>query len=414
MTNTDTTGAAALALRDPASIMERAVIQGDLSQLSPQERVEYYSRVCDSLGLNKYTKPFAYLELDAQGGGKKLELYARKDCTDQLRDIKKVSITRLEKEWTQELYIVTAYAVLPGGRTDSAVGAVPISKEGGYWEDVTDRDGKPVTDKAGKSRRRLVSDGRFVRLTGDALANAIMKAETKAKRRVTLSICGLGMTDESEIDSIPGAVIVESDRYIPTREADAGDTTPRTAVVEMVTSADSRLWKRWLEVLAEAQGLGVRIKELRLPIALDELKTAANEALNGIAGRKEMLAEQEAKVAAQTIDQAAAEQRTYDEVFGEQEAPTEAELAAPRDVDTGEVLDTPAPAEPERPKIAGWQRNRQLVAEAQKRKLTGVPTLNARASLDVVEAANEELARRIRDYDLDQQLTREQQAAGLL
>jgi phage tail sheath protein FI len=30
-----------------------------------------------------------------------------------------------------------------------------------------------------------------------------MKAETKAKRRVTLSICGLNMLDESEVESIP-------------------------------------------------------------------------------------------------------------------------------------------------------------------------------------------------------------------
>src|SRR5262249_53952504 len=38
-----------------------------------------------------------------------------------------------------------------------------------------------------------------------------MRALTKAKRRVTLSICGLGMLDESEIESIKGAERVESD-----------------------------------------------------------------------------------------------------------------------------------------------------------------------------------------------------------
>ena len=43
-------------------------------------------------------------------------------------------------------------------------------------------------------------------LKGDALANGLMKAETKAKRRCTLSLCGLGMLDESEIETIPGAV----------------------------------------------------------------------------------------------------------------------------------------------------------------------------------------------------------------
>ncbi|MDQ3831524.1 MAG: hypothetical protein M3361_19940 [Candidatus Tectomicrobia bacterium] len=40
-------------------------------------------------------------------------------------------------------------------------------------------------------------------LRGDALANALMKCETKAKRRVTLSIAGLGWLDETEIETIP-------------------------------------------------------------------------------------------------------------------------------------------------------------------------------------------------------------------
>jgi hypothetical protein len=48
-------------------------------------------------------------------------------------------------------------------------------------------------------------------LKGEAKANAIMKAETKAKRRVTLSISGMGWTDESEVDSIPSAKHVDVD-----------------------------------------------------------------------------------------------------------------------------------------------------------------------------------------------------------
>src|SRR5690606_25662498 len=39
-------------------------------------------------------------------------------------------------------------------------------------------------------------------LKGEALANLRMKAVTKAKRRVTLSICGLGILDESELDTL--------------------------------------------------------------------------------------------------------------------------------------------------------------------------------------------------------------------
>ena len=50
-------------------------------------------------------------------------------------------------------------------------------------------------------------------LKGTDLANELMKAETKAKRRVTLSICGLGMLDESEIDDV---------------SKEAKDVTPKT------------------------------------------------------------------------------------------------------------------------------------------------------------------------------------------
>jgi hypothetical protein len=47
-------------------------------------------------------------------------------------------------------------------------------------------------------------------MRGD-FGNALMKAVTKAKRRLTLSICGLGMLDETEISSIPDATPVQVD-----------------------------------------------------------------------------------------------------------------------------------------------------------------------------------------------------------
>ncbi|HDW9236107.1 TPA: hypothetical protein RNC41_001860, partial [Campylobacter coli] len=113
-----------------------------------------------SLGLNMLTKPFEYIVLNG-----KLTLYANKSATDQLRQIRKVSITKTEVAQVGDIYMVTAYAATPDGRTDCDTGALNIKNLG-----------------------------------GDNLANAIMKAITKAKRRVTLSICGLGMLDESELD----------------------------------------------------------------------------------------------------------------------------------------------------------------------------------------------------------------------
>jgi hypothetical protein len=152
------------AVAQPAAY-ELAIVTGDLSRLTAEERLAYYQRTCESLGLNPLTKPFDYLNLNG-----KLQLYARKDCTEQLRNNRDISVRILSREVVEGCYVVTAQASTPAGRTDESVGAVPI-------------------------------DG----LKGEARANAMMKAETKAKRRVTLSICGLGMLDETEVDTIPDA-----------------------------------------------------------------------------------------------------------------------------------------------------------------------------------------------------------------
>ncbi|ELF6894815.1 hypothetical protein RA917_001824 [Campylobacter coli] len=139
---------------------ELALVKGDLSKLSDVERASYVKNLCESLNLNMLTKPFEYIVLNG-----KLTLYANKSATDQLRQIRKVSITKTEVAQVGDIYMVTAYAATPDGRTDCDTGALNIKNLG-----------------------------------GDNLANAIMKAITKAKRRVTLSICGLGMLDESELD----------------------------------------------------------------------------------------------------------------------------------------------------------------------------------------------------------------------
>lgn len=145
--------------------IEQVLIEGNLARLSSEQRVSYYQRVCESVGLNPLTQPFEYLTL--QG---KMILYARRACTDQLRQIHSISVTVVSREKLDGVYVVTARATSPDGRTDESIGAVPV--EG---------------------------------LKGENYANALMKAETKAKRRVTLAICGLSMMDELEVESVPNA-----------------------------------------------------------------------------------------------------------------------------------------------------------------------------------------------------------------
>lgn len=186
----------ALTTTSPANVIEQVIAKGDLAKLSPEERVTYYVRTCESLGLNPMTKPLAYLELDG-----KLVLYATRDATDQLRKINGVSVQITNRERMDDVYIVTARATTPDGRTDESTGAVSLVKADGEWQS---------NERTGK--RFFKSNGRMIPLTGDAFANALMKAETKAKRRVALSICGLGILDETETDSIPNAQPIAVDQ----------------------------------------------------------------------------------------------------------------------------------------------------------------------------------------------------------
>ena len=145
--------------------MSEVLVKGDLRNLNDQQRTHYYMKVCESVGLNPLTKPFEYIVLNG-----KTTLYALRGCTDQLRTVHGVSVTEMTESEREGVFVVTVKVSNKEGRTDMAKGAVNISG-----------------------------------LKGEALANALMKAETKAKRRATLSICGLGLLDETEVDTIPGA-----------------------------------------------------------------------------------------------------------------------------------------------------------------------------------------------------------------
>jgi hypothetical protein len=141
----------------------RVLLHGDLKNLTASQKVSYYRAVCESVGLNPLTQPFQYLVLN----GKEI-LYARREASEQLRKMHAVSIDIVARELVEGTYTVTARATLPDGRRDESIGAKWLGE-----------------------------------LKGEVRANAIMACESKAKRRVTLSICGLGMLDETEVADIP-------------------------------------------------------------------------------------------------------------------------------------------------------------------------------------------------------------------
>jgi hypothetical protein len=144
-------------------VIDSIVLRGDLSALGPAERARYYVQMCEGLGLNPHAQPFAFLRLN----GKEV-LYATRGATDQLAAMYRINREIIDGPkvidlaGTKLVYAVCR-ATHPNGRVETAVATVPLTD--------------PI--------------------------NVLMKAETKCKRRATLSILGLGLLDEMELETIP-------------------------------------------------------------------------------------------------------------------------------------------------------------------------------------------------------------------
>lgn len=195
-----TTSAAPVQRLLSGAALEKILVKGDLGALTPRERVQYCLDRCASLGLDPASQPFGLYDLQ----GKKV-LYAQKSCTDQLS-----ARFGLSKK----------------------LGTPMIDREGGVITvacTVSDREGRSVDDFG------VVSlDGKGGDKTGDDLANAIMKAATKAGRRAILAYAGLGgVSDESELATIKGAKIVPFTYAAPAE----GEAVEAEVVAEAETPA---------------------------------------------------------------------------------------------------------------------------------------------------------------------------------
>lgn len=190
--------------------VEQALVQGNLQTLTTEQRVTLYKQTCESLGLNPLTTPFSYLSLNG-----KLVLYATRNCTDQLRHLYHVSLDITSREMVDDLYIVTTRATLPDGRHDEKMGVIQVGN-----------------------------------LKGEAKANALMKCETKSARRVTLSICGLSLLDEMEVETIPSARVYQDHEMIEQKaieehSQDPSDNNPTKdqidSIFELAKQTDKEL-----------------------------------------------------------------------------------------------------------------------------------------------------------------------------
>lgn len=198
-------------------IMESVIAKGDLAKLTPDERVRYYNEVCRSMGLNPLTQPFSYITLNG-----KLTLYATRACADQLRKVNGVSLEIVSREIADDVLTVHVRAKLPDGRVDEDLGSVSF----------------PST------------------LKGEARANAELKALTKAKRRATLSICGLGWLDETEIADIPASAKrpgpAAKNVMLPAHDAETGEIEEGTEpAADKIPTAEEYV-ERWRVMIDSA------------------------------------------------------------------------------------------------------------------------------------------------------------------
>jgi hypothetical protein len=163
---------AALTTADPGSLsaldpetMNSLMSGGDCSRLTPAQKTAYYLARCDAAGLDPRAQPFAFMNLNG-----KTVLYAVKAAADQLSAKHGLKTSIVSQTTEDGIRVVTVHVDAKDGRSTEEIGALPVKG-----------------------------------LAGEALSNALMKCVTKAKRRAVLSICGLGMLDETEVESIPGA-----------------------------------------------------------------------------------------------------------------------------------------------------------------------------------------------------------------
>lgn len=135
-----------------------------LDNLTDEQKTEYKINACEFFGIPAELNLLEFMRLDSGDSGTHLVLYAKKGATDMLRESRGISVDEIKETLGDGFIMFTAKGHDKTGRTDVAVGAA---------------------DTKGRS--------------GKALSDAIMTAQTRASRRLTLQFVGGGLLDESEV-----------------------------------------------------------------------------------------------------------------------------------------------------------------------------------------------------------------------
>ena len=208
--------------------------RGNIASLSEADRTRYILALCDALGLDPRFKPIDLIP--GQGGA--LVPYLNRGATDALARRDKV----------QRITVVQPKVVAIG----SVECVLCVS-------------------------RATMPDGRYEERVATSLlrdhANAFMKVETKAYRRATIAVLGIGMLDESELDGIRGADAIADTARAQALQAHVEATVERMKPVLPTlagASEDTRraYWEAQRAQLAIDAGITVREAQAVLKAAI--------------------------------------------------------------------------------------------------------------------------------------------------
>ena len=147
-----------------------AVLNGDLKNLPPAVKIEYYNAVCAAVGIDPMARPFEYIPV--RGGKEKLYWTAVGAFT--LGAQYGASIEDDGGYLEGDAYVVRAIARAPGGRMATNIGRLYVGQ-----------------------------------LKGQDLEDLKMKAVTKAQRRAFLTLCGVSPAPGITTDVSSGEIIVQ-------------------------------------------------------------------------------------------------------------------------------------------------------------------------------------------------------------
>ena len=137
----------------------------DLESMNEEQRQEYVKNVCEHMGVPSELNLVMLTYLDEQDGPRRLVAYAKRGATEIIRNNRSINVTDLTSKEIGGSIVFTA------------------------------------TGKDSTGRQEMSTGSRYIKdLVGRELDDAIMTAQTRATRRMTLQFVGAGVLDESEVN----------------------------------------------------------------------------------------------------------------------------------------------------------------------------------------------------------------------